>query len=429
MPADRNHRVERRFRTRSAGRRRRGGDRQRTVADLVAERLAESSVEATTGSGASTGRRVRTVADLAAERWPESMASAGAHRLRVRPPVEWGGDPVPALSGSAPVEEISRSPGAVESLGGERRWRAMLRCPAGWSLSALSPWITGPGAATLVFLVVMLVGWIVGGSGATDQPAISTPKPVSPSRHAARAAGVLPHLDAAAAPGVHEGPIDCSRPSRILELAQWKLTLPVGAIGRPTEILDPRLRSYASTYFGVGQACNSVAFRAPVNGVTTVDSQNPRSELREMTGGGAPAAWSSTVGTHTMTVTEAFTRLPEGNPQVVGGQIHDADEDLAVFRLEGTNLYVTNGDDSHYQLVTSNYVLGTPFEAKFVVGGGVIRAYVDGRLVATINKVFSGAYFKAGAYTQANCGDASPCDRDNFGEVLIYALKVTDTAT
>jgi hypothetical protein len=148
-----------------------------------------------------------------------------------------------------------------------------------------------------------------------------------------------------------------------------------------------------------------------------------------MTSGGAPAAWSSISGTHTMTVTEAFTRLPEGNPQVVGGQIHDADEDLAVFRLEGTNLYVTNGDDPHYQLVTSNYVLGTPFEGKFVVGGGVIRAYVDGRLVATINKVFSGAYFKAGAYTQANCGDASPCDRGNLGEVLIYALKVTSTTT
>jgi len=129
-----------------------------------------------------------------------------------------------------------------------------------------------------------------------------------------------------------------------------------------------------------------------------------------------------------MTLTEAFTRLPDGNPQVVGGQIHDADEDISVFRLEGTSLYVTNGDDPHYELVTSNYVLGTPFEAKFVVGGGRIRAYVDGRLVATIDKAFSGAYFKAGAYTQANCGDASPCDSDNYGEVLVYALKITDTA-
>jgi hypothetical protein len=229
-------------------------------------------------------------------------------------------------------------------------------------------------------------------------------------------------------PGIHHGPIDCSRPGRILELSDWKLTLPVGANGKPTEILGPRLGSYASAYFGVGRACNAVAFRAPVNGVTTVDSQNPRSELREMTGGGAPAAWSSTSGTHTMTLTEAFTRLPDGNPQVVGGQIHDADDDISVFRLEGTNLYVTNGDDPHYQLVTSDYTLGTPFEAKYVVGGGVIRAYFDGQLVATINRVFAGAYFKAGAYTQANCGDASPCDNDNYGEVLIYALRVSDTS-
>jgi hypothetical protein len=283
--------------------------------------------------------------------------------------------------------------------------------------------------AILVFVIVMLAGWVVGGSDSTDQSTRPATSPSGSPHHAERSAGVFPQLlGAGAVHGVHDGPIDCSRPGRILELAQWKLTLPVGAIGRPTEILDPRLRSYASAYFGVGRACNAVAFRAPVNGVTTVDSQNPRSELREMAGGGKPAGWSSTSGTHTMTLTEAFTRLPDGNPQVVGGQIHDADEDISVFRLEGTSLYVTNGDDSHYQLVTRNYALGTPFEAKFVVGGGVIRAYVDGRLVATIEKTFSGAYFKAGAYTQANCGDASPCDSDNYGEVLIYALKVTDTA-
>jgi hypothetical protein len=50
--------------------------------------------------------------------------------------------------------------------------------------------------------------------------------------------------------------------------------------------------------------------------------------------------------------------------------------------LEGTNLYVTNGDDPHYQLVTSDYTLGTPFQAKYVVSGGVIRAYFDGQLAS-----------------------------------------------
>jgi hypothetical protein len=228
--------------------------------------------------------------------------------------------------------------------------------------------------------------------------------------------------------GVRNGPIDCARPGRILNLDSWKLTLPIGVASKPTEIRGGQLSSYTTAYFKVGQTCNAVAFRAPVNGVTTSGSKNPRSELREMAqGGGTNAGWSSTAGTHTMTLTEAFTRLPAGKPQVVGGQIHDDDDDVSVFRLEGSNLYVTNGDDTHYQLVTSKYVLGTPFEAKYVVSGGVVRAFYNGQLVATINKAFSGAYFKAGAYTQANCGNSAPCDSTNYGEVLVYALKVTHT--
>jgi hypothetical protein len=141
--------------------------------------------------------------------------------------------------------------------------------------------------------------------------------------------------------------------------------------------------------------------------------------------GSSNASWSSTSGTHTMVIDEAVTALPAVKPHVVAGQIHDASDDLAVFRLEGTNLYVTNGNDSHYELVTSSYVLGTEFEATFVVGGGQIKAYYNGVLQTTISSSFSGAYFKAGAYTQANCGNSSPCSSDNYGEVVIYGLTVT----
>jgi len=287
--------------------------------------------------------------------------------------------------------------------------------------------MSGPGVATLVFVVLIAVGWAVGESGSADNDPVATHRAPTASD---RRAGPVPAMwgRVGLVPAIHQGPIDCAHPGRILALGGWKLTLPVGANGQPTEILSPRLGSYASSYFRVTPTCNAVSFRAPVNGVTTVDSRNPRSELREMAGGGAPAAWSSTSGTHIMILTEAFTRLPDGNPQVVGGQIHDADDDISVFRLEGTNLYVTNGDDPHYQLVTNTYSLGTPFEAKYVVGGGVVRAFFDGQLVATINRNFTGAYFKAGAYTQANCGDASPCDKGNFGEVVIYALKVINAS-
>jgi len=228
--------------------------------------------------------------------------------------------------------------------------------------------------------------------------------------------------------GAAHGPAGgCDTPGHILNLSNWKLTLPTGSGSSPTEIAGSALGSLTgeSNWFSVGSGC-AVAFRAPVNGVTTSGSKNPRSELREMAAGGAESAgWSSTEGTHTMVLKEAFTKLPSGKPQVVGGQIHDASDDISVFRLEGSNLYVTDGNNPHYQLVTSNYVLGTPFEAKYVVSGGVIRAYYNGRLVATLTKDFSGAYFKAGAYTQANCQDASPCSSGNYGEVMVYSLRVT----
>ncbi|WP_350275937.1 polysaccharide lyase family 7 protein [Kribbella sp. HUAS MG21] len=213
-------------------------------------------------------------------------------------------------------------------------------------------------------------------------------------------------------------------PAKVLDLTNWKVTLPTGGDEKPTEIKQPALATYTNDplFKVVG---NGVQFRAPVNGVTTSGSSYPRSELREMTANGTKnAAWSSTSGTHTLVVKEAFMKLPAGKPHVVGAQIHGGDDDVTVFRLEGSKLYVTDGDNPHHKLVTGNYVLGTPFEAKFVVSGGKVRAYYNGVLQTTLSKSLSGAYFKAGAYTQANCEKSSPCSASNYGEVQIYDLKV-----
>lgn len=219
----------------------------------------------------------------------------------------------------------------------------------------------------------------------------------------------------------------CAVPADVLNLTNWKITLPTGADEDPTEVRQPALASYqASPWFVTADSCRAVQFRAPVDGVTTSGSNYPRSELREMTSGGtANASWSSTSGTHTLVVETAFTHLPSGKPHLVGAQIHDSSDDVSVFRLEGTNLYVTNGDNAHHKLVTSSYQLGTRFQAKFVVSGGQVKAYHNGVLQTTISRSFSGAYFKAGAYTQANCTNASPCADTNYGQALVYGLTVT----
>ncbi len=216
----------------------------------------------------------------------------------------------------------------------------------------------------------------------------------------------------------------CRYPAEVLDLANWYVGLPIGAAEKPKNVEQPELATFAvDPWFQATADCAAVRFRAPVNGVTTTGSKYPRSELREMKGKDK-ASWLSTSGTHTMVIDQAITALPKQTPNVVVGQIHDASDDVSVFRLEDRKLYLTDGDSKH-TLLTDDYVLGTRFEAKFEVGGGKVRAYYNGVLRATLAKRFSGAYFKAGAYTQANCGNSSPCDAGNHGEVRIHGLRVT----
>jgi hypothetical protein len=239
-----------------------------------------------------------------------------------------------------------------------------------------------------------------------------------------------------APPAPTPAPTGCQYPAQILDLTAWNITVPTPSDSKSEDeddrdaaksVSQPKLETYVERpWFTPNATCDGVVFRAPVNGKTTDNSGYPRSELREMSADGSKtAAWSSSVGTHTLVVDEAFTALPQGRPNVVGAQIHDGDDDVTVWRLEGTKLYVTKGDDSNYKLVTDSYVLGTRFEAKYEVSRDTIRAFYNGQLVATIPAQFSGAYFKAGIYTQANCKDKSvPCTSSNFGETAIYSVRV-----
>ncbi len=218
-------------------------------------------------------------------------------------------------------------------------------------------------------------------------------------------------------------------PADVLDLRDWKLTLPVGSKNSPIEIKQPSLATYDGDWFKAVDG-PGVAFRAPVNGVTTSGSGFPRSELREMAPGGD---WSSTDGkTHTMVIDEAVTRIPNprtsGNSAVVGGQIHDPTHDISVFRIEDGKVYVTNGDDSHYAVADPAYVRGTRFRAMYVVADGSVTAYYNGRKVCSFEADFSSAYFKAGAYVQANASNSSPGDETNYGENILYSVTVAHGA-
>jgi Alginate lyase len=214
-------------------------------------------------------------------------------------------------------------------------------------------------------------------------------------------------------------------PATLLDLTNWKLTLPIGDQGKPTEVKGPALRTFtADPYFHLNAAGDAVVFQANAGGVTTAHSKYPRSELREMANGGTEnAAWSTTEGKHSLTLTAAITHLPEAKPHVVAAQIHDASDDVIMVRLERKHLFVEGGGSELGDL-DREYELGTPFTVKIEAQEGHIRVYHNdmARPKVDIERPASGCYFKAGVYTQSNTskGDSPSA----YGEVVIKKLAV-----
>lgn len=229
-------------------------------------------------------------------------------------------------------------------------------------------------------------------------------------------------------------PSNATYPAQVLNLTNWKVTVPIGTAERPTEIEQPQLATYKLEPWFVVNPQGGVRFRAPVNAPTTSGSNYPRSELREMKNNGQDrASWSSTDGqTHIMVLDQAITAVPQTKRHVVAGQIHDGGDDVIVIRLEYPKLFIDiNGDDG--PVLDANYTLGERFQVKFEVSNGQTRVYYKGAgdsaltLKHTLTQNYSGAYFKAGAYTQSNCSReaANACTSDNYGEVIVYDVQVS----
>ncbi len=221
----------------------------------------------------------------------------------------------------------------------------------------------------------------------------------------------------------------CGYPGQVLDLSRWKLQLPVGS--PIVEIKLPSLVQYSHTpYFRSTTECAGVRLRAPTSGTTTSGSEYPRSELREMKSDGTSvASWSTTSGTHTMFIDQAVTALPKGKRHIAVGQIHNGSNDIIMVRVEGSKLLVKPNGAAEVVL-DSTYSLGQRFTVKLVVSGGTTKVYYNGSATPKVSykRSTTGAYFKAGAYTQSNCetedDEGEDCGTDNYGEVIIYDLWV-----
>jgi hypothetical protein len=243
-------------------------------------------------------------------------------------------------------------------------------------------------------------------------------------------------------------------PGQILDLHTWRLGLPTdsegGTSGKSLEVKQPRLLTFTDGDFFANSAGDGVVFRAGVDGATTSGSKYPRSELRELTPEGEPAAWSAETGTHTMTISGSVDHLPMNKPQVVAAQIHTAHGSDALELMatgyctekycgpyrntpKGTVQLVTkeNGDQSH-GLVDPQYALGTRYTVSVEVAAGR-RVTITYRNLAsgyTSTRSFTiestdTLYFKAGCYTQSNLSrDSSSA----FGQTTVNAVTVKHTS-
>lgn len=225
-------------------------------------------------------------------------------------------------------------------------------------------------------------------------------------------------------------------PADVLDLTNWKITLPIDldVNGSPDEIKQPTLATYShAEYFHLNGTSNGVTFKAHAGGVTTSNSGYPRSELREMTNNGADmASWASNDGDyHILEVTEKITHTPDVKKHVVVAQIHDASDDIVMLRLENAKLFLEfNGTDG--PAATTTYVLGTEFTFKIIVHNGVMDFYYNGSLFHTATQNFSGAYFKAGMYTQSSCQGSKQVVGElctAYGEMELLGLSIYHGAT
>ena len=227
-------------------------------------------------------------------------------------------------------------------------------------------------------------------------------------------------------------------PSAILNLNNWKITIPFDANGKDGsengvayEIKTNELSTYTlPTYFYTNSTNDGVVFKAHAGGAHTNGSGFPRCELREMVENGKKSAkWQSNSGKHTMEIDQAITFMPSHKKHVVAGQIHSTGDfdDVITCRLEDKKLFLSH-NGSKGAILTTKYVLGTRFKIKFVVENNEIKSFYNNELVETYSLQFPDSYFKAGYYTQsASWGKNNNhnADPNEYGEVVIYGLSVS----
>lgn len=211
------------------------------------------------------------------------------------------------------------------------------------------------------------------------------------------------------------------RPSEILPLRNWWLTLPTGS---PNATTVKDLTGFVADPWFVGQG-GGVRFRANAGGATTSGSVYPRSELRELNPDRTQASWAFGSGTHQLDVTVAVTKTPVRKPEVCLAQVHGTSGDLLMIYYDGKAGGIRWKLESAIQPKVAGYTLGRPLAVRIRVAGGRCEVFLDGTRRIDFRSTHPTCYFKTGAYVLSS--PAKGEDPAAYGETVVSKLAVAHT--
>ncbi len=222
-------------------------------------------------------------------------------------------------------------------------------------------------------------------------------------------------------------------PGSNFDLSHWHLTLPDddATTIKPSELVD----GYTDDSWFYTGADGAMVFYCPVNGGTTGNSINPRSELRERIDSSTTSVNWTYRGTHVLEAQCRILQAPSSG-QLWFGQIHGYLANAPALVLLRYNKGVVETQfrpnssipSTNYWAMT-NVALGQLISYRIQFADGLLSITVNGATQvidviqsdpAWTNQTF---YFKAGSYCQDNSGPSSEGAR-----VAFYSLQATHRA-
>ena len=213
-------------------------------------------------------------------------------------------------------------------------------------------------------------------------------------------------------------------PPPLIDYSIWQLQLPIGN-GSPMTVGPKELPTFSNAYFYKAEDGGQI-FMDPATGVTTANSQHPRTEFREMLPGGSAAAWMAS-GTNTMTVKGKVLM----GSSVTVAQVFNGGGSITLAELQyssgGFTLFYEEARGQGGSTGLGNAVpLNTPYTFTMSLTKNVLTVSINGKQVyshtpsgGTLSSRF---YFKVGNYDQTTSRGAASTTPQSIVEV--YSAEV-----